>query len=191
MKRPVIAEGLLNGFPAGAVCLSGHGAEIARCFYYSKEHPERVDAGFLARCTGMLDDGRPNRLAERHFARWLDEASAVEDYGLRALDLFYWEQRVGCWAADGQAQWDIVHDRLPVFGCRDLLTAMLGVDWHERVAPHYQLCRDVMRAMWPEVLAFPFNPRQHQGRHSRLWRAIVESPIGRWRLGRGLSRRLS
>jgi hypothetical protein len=123
-----IAEGLLSGFPSGHVSLSGHASEIGRCFYYNKaEHPKEVTPQLLASYVGMSGDKDVARLAASEFEPWLLDAKKVESRcGVRVLDLFYWEQRVGSWAANGQSQWDIVHDRVSIFACREVLELMLA-----------------------------------------------------------------
>lgn len=173
-----IAQGMFGQFPQGYVCVSGHGSEIARCgfYFFADRYPENVTAEGLAHDAGMLDQGCPNAFAVRRLNEWLDEARRVErEHGVRILDLFYWEQRVGIWAAAGEAEWDIVHDRLPVFACRELLTTLLGVDIREREHPNYHVYRHIMMALWPDVLAFPLNPARPLTLRDTLIRAVAST----------------
>jgi hypothetical protein len=156
-----IAEGLFNSFPADKVSVSTHGSEIVRgAFYYEADrYPRQVTPETLARDVNMLDDGCPNPFAVEQFDQWLQCARTIErDYGVLILELFFWEQRVGSWAAAGQAEWDIVHERLSPFSCRNLLAMGLGLGVKERDMPECRLHTGIMAELWPELLAFPLNP---------------------------------
>jgi len=174
-----LAEGLSQEYRPGHVSLSGHGSEIYRCFYYhGGNHPLAVDGTWLANKVGMR--GVPG--AEEVFGSWLKGAqSAADSSGIMILDLFYWENRVGRWAANGQAQWDIVHERFTPSNCRVLLECMLSADRLNRLAPHYRLNQRLIRALWPELLRIPFNPNSaptqewHRSYSSRARKLISNS----------------
>jgi hypothetical protein len=153
-----MAEALLQTYPQERVCLVGHAAEIARCFYYrtAANHPAKVTPETLANLTGMGD----NAFAQDEFRRWLAGAEeAAHASGIRLLDLFYWEQRAGSWAAAGEAEWDIFQERFPPFVCRDLYEVLLSVDAVFREYPDYTLFTRIARRLWPEVLSEPINPK--------------------------------
>jgi hypothetical protein len=152
-----LAEGLASAFPAGHVSLSGHCSEVTRCVYYrsAAELPRSVEVGTLQELVHMSDVS----LARDEFSRWLRGAQALHHHAkLSPLDLFYWEQRVGRWAANGQAQWDLVHDRVSPFACRELMVRMLSTAVEDRKPPHIALYRRMIEALWPELLDLPFNP---------------------------------
>lgn len=154
-----MAEALLRCYPNDAVCLTGHAVEIARCGYYWRacDHPKDVTVPLLARLAGMHGDP----FALDAFEEWLRGAlEGVSGTGLPLLDLFYWEQRVGSWAASGAAQWDVFQERFPPFGCRELQELLLGVDPSWREHPDYRLFVGVAKRLWPEVLSEPINPRK-------------------------------
>lgn len=148
-----IPMGLWYGYPKGKVSLSGHCSEVARCFY--KERDALVDARYLAHITGM--DATPFILEQ--FESWLADAlPESKRCGIHILDLFYWEQRAGRWAANGQAQWDIVHERFTPFNHRPLIFSLLSAPESLRKYPDYLLYREMIENMAPHLLQIPVNP---------------------------------
>lgn len=152
-----IAHALEQSLPSGRVVVNGVASEIARCFYHSIDYPTTpIDGPTLAAFANMAD----NTVAIPEFARWLVEAEVVEtDYGVRILDLFYWEQKIGSWAAMAQAEFDIVHESFTPFNCRALLMVLLSVDREYRRKPKYQLYRRIIRELWPQAMREPINPQ--------------------------------
>lgn len=150
----VIADGLQRGYPDGFVSLSGHCSEVARCFYQLKPEAGPTTPEALAKIAQM--DASPFVLAQ--FRRWLEGARSVTaQTGIPLSDLFYWEQRAGRWAANGQAQWDLVHERFSAFNCRPLLLAFLATDAKYR-QPDYLLYRRLIQQLAPDMLREPINP---------------------------------
>lgn len=148
-----LAYALLKEFPKERVTLSGHCSEIARCFY--KTRAAKITPEVLANLTGM--DHTPFVLG--HFDRWLEGArNAFQSSGVPILDLFYWEQRVGRWAANGQGQWDLVHERFSPFSCRPLLFSLLSTPEKYRREPHHRLYHRMIEDLSSVVLAEPINP---------------------------------
>jgi hypothetical protein len=177
-EAAAIAQGLFTHYPAECACIVGHGGEIGRSYHYPRDQrPIEMTPETIARYFGMAD----NRLALQEFGLWLEDARHVEvDTGVRVLDLIPWEQRVGNWAAAGQAEWDIVLERLPPYSCRELLATMLGVDSVRHGWPAFELQVEVMRLLWPRVLSAPFNPPPRSSRdylRSALERLGVADPI--------------
>lgn len=154
----VIAEGLLRHYPEQKVCLKGSVSEIARNFYNNNGQPisdAEVDANRLGALCWMGD----NPFALKHFEAWLKEAREVtKDTGIRVMDLFYWEQRVGKWQAVSQLEWDIVQEAFTPYNCRQLLEVLLSADARYRLSPDYKLYEALARELWPETLSEPVNP---------------------------------
>jgi hypothetical protein len=172
-EAAAIAQGLLSSYPAGRVSLSGHCSEMARCYYHPKPEKRKIDAGLLADLTTM--DRVPFVL--NAFAKWLAGAQpASEASGIELLDLFYLEQRVGRWAANGQAQWDIVHERFTPFNCRPLLETLLSVDADHRKPPAYALYRRVISLLSSDALREPINPDDNRAPEAR-WRTLARQTL--------------
>ena len=153
-----IADGLFADYPDDRVCVVGHAAEIARCgdYFRMEYYPrEPITAERVAHYTRMWD----TPYAAEEYAPWLAGAREVERAtGVRILDLMHWEQWVGNWAADGEAQWDIVMERLPAYVNRELLTTLLAVDVARREKPEFELTRALIGRLWPDALGVPINP---------------------------------
>jgi len=86
-------------------------------------------------------------------SKWLNKLPAANL--LEQLDLFYLEQRLGCWA--GPSMYGPMGSRFIAyaFNCRNIYEEMLSlpVDYRrERRLP-----KDLIRLKWPELLEFPFN----------------------------------
>ena len=148
-----IAEGVLKHFPQGHVSLSGHCSEIARDTY-DVTHKPPPTAKDLAGLVRMND----NPYAIEQFDNWLEATRPVCDaLGYRAWDLFFWEQEYGVWAANGQSQWDLIHERMTPFNHRGLLNILLQVDPQFRRPPDYSLFRRIVEILNAELLSEPFN----------------------------------
>ena len=73
-------------------------------------------------------------------------------------DMFYWEQRIGNWAALFSSEFDIAAETLNPFNCRLLLETCLKVPRSYRMAPDYPFFERIIKNLWPEVLSEPINP---------------------------------
>src|SRR5690606_18222842 len=108
-----------------------------------------------------------------HLGLWMEQARAAADAtGHRLWDLYFWEQEHGNWAANGQSQWDLVHERFTPFDSRPILATLLGVDPVHRQGPDFPLYRRIIEILWPELLREPVNPVQRPWRN-RLRHAVV------------------
>jgi hypothetical protein len=151
-----LGYGLSQGYPKGMVSLSGHCGELGRCMYSLELNGEQLRAKDLANLTGM----DTTEFVLRELETWLENARRLaESSRIRLLDLFYWEQRAGRWAANGQSQWDLVHERFTAYNCRPLLLTLLSVEEKHRKAPGYALNRAIVENLDPSVLELPVNPR--------------------------------
>ena len=139
------------------VVANGIGGEITRSFFnLPKLIP--VNGNSLARLTGMA--GSP--CAVEQFDMWLSDASSVTHYGISVLDLFYWEQRVGNWAAMAFSEYDISYEGFSPFSCRRLLELLLGVDKKYRLGPRYEIHTRLIEELWPETMHYAINPAKNR-----------------------------
>jgi hypothetical protein len=153
------------------VVVHGVPGEIARNFFY-KPPLINLDIKFLLYQSAMSS----SRIAEVTFEKWLNEARKIpEELGVRILDLFYWEQRVGSWASMSYNEYDIAFESFTPFSCRRLLTLMLGVESHHRVAPNFTLQRGIINHLWPELLHFEINPAETFSKQIR--KLFKNSPV--------------
>jgi hypothetical protein len=86
---------------------------------------------------------------------WRQRLPELDDR-VNSTVLFWWEQRLGNWGAQYVAEQDIAVDTLHPFNCRLLIETMLATPRRMRTAPDFPLFRQLIQAMWPEVLSVPF-----------------------------------
>jgi hypothetical protein len=99
---------------------------------------------------------RGSDFSARSFSAWIRDLEDAHNYDV--LDLFYWESRMGSWAARGYTEWDIAQDVFSPYNCRDLLVTMLGVPAEDRRPPESRLHCRIIEILWPQLLRYPINP---------------------------------
>jgi hypothetical protein len=153
-KTANISHHYLQGYDATVVNVNGNGGEVARCRYGWGGRPPSLD--LVCECTPY---GSKSPYVNRQMARWYEEALACEtELGLRVLDLFLWEQRMGHWGAQYPFEQDIAVEEMSPFNNRGLMLGLLSVDGRERKAPPYTFYRRLIADLWPDVMAEPINP---------------------------------
>jgi hypothetical protein len=137
--------------------LKGNVGEVARGFYWFDDDsensvipPERL--AFHCHCP-------PHEEVLSRARRWLEMAPVSDS--LQLLDLFYIEQRLGCWAgvwpyADCEAGFNI----FPMCH-RDVIERMLRLPTAYRRSG--RLMQDIIAREWPELLRWPFNKGPNRG----------------------------
>jgi hypothetical protein len=158
----------LNYYGRQKVAVTGNVSEVVRCYYRRPAEPEqKVTAEYLMNVTGM-----EHPFARTRFSAWLDDAG--DPRGCNILDLFYWEQRAGSWFAHNCLEFDSTwRDVFIPFNSRQLLVDMLAVDESLRKGPDYELYRQLMVNLWPEVLSEPINPTANRKGPRKYLRAVV------------------
>ena len=150
------AQAIHDALNLEKTAVSGHVAEIARCFYSTMKAGLDVEEAFtpelLAQATGMGQQA----FAVRAMERWKDELGEVYNYDAR--DLLYWENRMGSWLASSQQEFLLAWKEIfSPFNCQRLLVAALSVDPELRGEPDYPFFRSVIARLWPECLELPIN----------------------------------
>jgi hypothetical protein len=153
-KTANISYHYLQGYGSDVVNVNGNGGEVARCRYGWGRRPPSLD--LVCECTPY---GTKSPYVNRQMAKWYAEALACEkELGLRVLDLFLWEQRMGHWGAQYPFEQDIALEEMSPFNNRGLLLALLRVNGKERKAPPYTFYRRLIADLWPAAMAEPINP---------------------------------
>ncbi len=165
----LIAQGLYDGYPHERVCMTGttfHIMSSRRDFKLHECVDGVVDARALVKKARMVEHPFAIRAAER----WLADSRQIHDVDV--IDLFYWENKEGCWQAMNQTEHAIA---LEIFGpgnCRTFLANTLAVhERYRRMPSRFQ--RALTESLWPEVLSEPINPHKHRKRPGAL-RALVK-----------------
>lgn len=125
--------------------------EVGRAYLWRED--DREDARFSAKELAKLAksaDGHPD--VDQAADAWLRNVPEMDPVTL--LDLFYLENRIGCWAGPGNYL-GVGVPPIWILNRRDIIQAMLRLPFaYKRRA---QLAEDVIRREWPELLRFPFN----------------------------------
>lgn len=153
------------------VLINGVCGEITRGFYYL---PALVPVNAVTLCS--LTRMRGSRMALEQFESWLESTREVSrESGVSILDLFYWEQRVGSWAAMSYSEYDIAFESFSPMNCRLFLAIMLGVKKSYRQTVDTFLHRALIKRMWPQTLEYVINPPQKIG--SKIIRKMKRTPL--------------
>ncbi|MFP4013087.1 MAG: hypothetical protein ACLFVQ_03305 [Chitinispirillaceae bacterium] len=135
------------------VVTNGTCGEITRNNYFIPK-VLKLNGPLLAAIVGM----RGSRFVSNAFSEWLDGIKDIVRKRSNKLDLFYWEQTVGNWAAMAYSEYDISFESFSPQNCRSLLAASIGVNPCLRNPPKHKYQVSLIKAMWPEVLRWDINP---------------------------------
>ena len=142
----------LQEFDANSTLTPGMMGEVGRAFYWQEEDnvAEKVMASDLLERAKLPD----HSMLVEAMQRWLDELSEFNRQ--QVLDLFYLEQRGGCWAAPQQYGSDrfVLHHIMP-FVDRVTIDRMMSLPLAYKVSNRF--ADDVIKIAWPELLSVPFN----------------------------------
>lgn len=165
-------QAILEYYNYSKVAVTGSVSEVARCFYrLPKSNKQKVTPQILSSITMMGN----NSFAIKFFEKWLSDTDNIYNYNI--LDLFYWEQRIGNWAAMCQSEFSLAwQDIFTPFNCRNLLINMLSVDEKYRRPPKYILYEKLILKMWPEVLSVPINPHKKK-RFNSLMKSYIKNQL--------------
>lgn len=137
----------------GSADLVGIVGEVARNYYWSPDDTERTFVGPDRLLSNFR--ARQHPLSRSVINAWFDSLPCRDPF--LTLDLFYIEQRLGCWAG-------LIPYGLAQGGCflifplchRDIIEAMLSLP-PVTVRGTDLLARRIMEREWPELLEYPFN----------------------------------
>lgn len=148
-------QALRDDYPPERLCVTGDVAEVVKVHYRivgrAQRRPTPAELAAVAKI-----GAHPFALAA--FESWLSGVPQQEHIDL--LDLFCWEQMAGRWHGQIRAEYDIVQESFAPLDCRALLLTMLAVDERYRTGPKFRLFRDMLAALWKDVLQVPINPRE-------------------------------
>jgi len=127
--------------------------EIGRCRF--GREPKHLNGFRLAYKLGYRND----RYAIDQGEKILAEIRPVgHSFGINVLTLFYWEHMLGNWGATGNSESDIAIEEYNPYNCHYLYTLLLGVDEQFAQYDNPILFKEMIHAMWPELLTWPINP---------------------------------
>ena len=116
----------------GSVFIRGYGGEIMRGFYNTFPHPiPSYDARHFARAYGTSGETAFYTIASQAAAEGFWQRAnydGVDVHGYDPNDLFYWEQRMGCWGSAMLNEMDPAMYSMVGYNSRPLFEAAFGLD---------------------------------------------------------------
>jgi hypothetical protein len=173
----VKSEGELRNLPHNTIVLSGNVSEICRCFFGAEKGFKGITARELAEHAKEKTSLLETDFSITALAEWLADVEFGK--GFHLLDMFYWEQRAGSWAATCHDEVAIAHETIPPFNCRELLVTLLSVDEKYRRPPEHELYRRIVEELWPDGLKEPINPPMPPPDLVEKWSQRVETMVRR------------
>lgn len=178
-----ITNGMKDTFPQERVVLKGNVSEIARCsFFPSGKHEEVTSASQL-----LFDwpEWLELDFIMEYLEIWLkDVKDLCIEFNIDIFDLWYMEIFMGVWQAQGQLEWDIIHEEFTPYNYRPLIETMLGVPIQFRLHDKPILYQEIIKYFWPELLYWPINPPSWNRRHQfKYYVADKLKKIGLYKTG--------
>jgi hypothetical protein len=137
--------------------------EIGRTFF--GDEPQNIDGYYLARSMKIKD----SPYAVEQCQKWLDSTLPVaQRCGVNTLTLLLWEQLLGNWGTVGNSESDIAIEEFDPFNSNLLYETLLGVDKKYSKYGESIIFREMIRAMWPELLEYPINPPYKKSDYIRI-----------------------
>lgn len=93
------------------------------------------------------------------YNEWLKSSKDVCDkLNMNLFDLLYWEDRTANWGTQVSQDKDIAQEEFLIFNSRQLMVTMLNYTRSKRGKPFYELHKEIIKELWPELGKVPFNP---------------------------------
>lgn len=139
---------LLNDF----MVLNGNVAEIARNFYGNFKNLRGKDLAYI---TGS--EAYP--YAVKVYDDWLSKSQSIfSTHQYHTMDMFYWEERMGNWAAKGKTEALLGTEMFSPFNSRNLIALLLSVERRNRETQVNKLFDQILLNFSSELLKEPVNP---------------------------------
>lgn len=169
MPRLELAPRILNGDAlhfADALLLNGNIGEIGRTNFGIND---RVKPAELATMLGH----KKNDAVKKLMKQWI-ESIPLEHCGEgNLLDLFYWEERMGNWAAKAKSELRIATRVVSPMNSHRLWKTVLGVKHKNRTTVENKLFLGVIEMLDKRLMPFPINP----GRKTAVMKAMVKTKV--------------
>lgn len=141
------------------VYINGNISEIARNFFGYHSNASAKDLSFLSGNSTMS-------FVVKEYRRWLKDKSLFQKYGYHYLDMFYWEEKMGNWAAKSKTESNALgRTVISPFNSRDLLTLLLSTKRKDRDS-HFNHLYDLilydLSGKNNEISKIPINPCMKQ-----------------------------
>jgi len=169
--RRFFAHGQWEMIPAPALILRGGVFEVGRCYFHRK-FPEPVadDLFELIATRFSFSEFHANSFAHlAGIAEWVEWMARTAPTALDWRDRLYLEQRIAGWLSSTEHALDLTsYERAYVANSHVYIATVLTLPESIRRSSQHHV--DLIRRMAPELLRFPFNPRDDRTSPSRWLR---------------------
>ena len=132
--------------------LNGNVAEIARNFYGNFKNLQGKDLAYFT-----SSESYP--YAVKVYDDWLSKSQSIfRTHQYHTIDMFYWEERMGNWAAKGKTEALLGTEMFSPFNSRKLISLLLSVDRRNRETQVNKLFNQILLNFSSELLNEPINP---------------------------------
>jgi hypothetical protein len=139
------------------IYINGNISEVARNYFgYHKQ----VNAKNLAYLNGFKN----NMVVIEEYRKWLSTNGMLfHNNGYHVLDMFYWEEKMGNWAAKAKTEANTLGQNLiSPFNSTELLTILLCTRRSHRDSHKNKLYNRIAELMEPKAIGIPINPCRKQ-----------------------------
>jgi len=156
LSNPVLYPAFYNEFykkykeKLNVTCVS----EAARNYFHYQVNGSDVSGATLAR----LNKFEGFDFVKEQYQKWVDDNSVTfKENGYHILDMFYWEEKMGNWLANGRSAMGSVIEDFSPFNCRELMVIFLSVDEKYRDRYYPVLHKEIIKQLSENVLKIPVN----------------------------------
>lgn len=156
LSNPVLYPAFYNEFykkykdRLNVTCVS----EAARNYFLYQANENEVAGATLAR----LNKFEEFDFVKEQYQKWVDDnAVTLKDNGYHILDMFYWEEKMGNWLANGRSAMGSVIEDFSPFNCRELMVVFLSVDEKYRDRYYPVLHKEIIKQLSVNALKVPVN----------------------------------
>lgn len=129
-------------------------SEFSRNYYHYEADPNEVTGKELA----AINKFKGEDFVGQVYSDWLAASrKSFQSNGYNTLDMFYWEEKMGNWLANGRSSMGNVIEDFSPFNCRNLMIDFLAVDEKYRGRYNSTFHRKVIEKLCPEALQEPIN----------------------------------
>jgi len=149
----------VNKSNSDLIYINGNISEIARNYFGYHKNATARELCFLSGNSTLS-------FATKQYCIWLKNKSVFKKYGYHYLDMFYWEEKMGNWAAKSKTETHALdRDMLSPFNSIELLKLLLSTKRKDRDS-HFNRLYDLiiyeLSGKDNEIMKMPINPCRKQ-----------------------------
>ena len=158
IDHPRFLNLIVHPFP-NSTTINGNISEVARNYFGDQKN---ISGEYLAEISGHA---KINWVIDI-YNTWLRESNQCFEFGYHPLDLFYWEEKMGNWAAKSKTESNIFNQNIfSPFNSRELLIELLSTDRKLRDSHFNKLYNEIIKYLSNGrngINKIPINPSKKQ-----------------------------